>query len=222
MSSSFTNLKGNNDTINDKSGKETMHTTDNHEREVKFFILDQEEMRGRLSTLGATLLKNRVYEINLRFDTASQTLREKHQVLRLRKDDQNHLTFKDQADLSNGIADRRELEITIDNFDVARSILEALGYHVFMIYEKYRTTYQFKKCEIVLDELPFGFFIEIEGLTIDAIHSTANELGLDWEKRITLSYLDLFNNLKVNKKLQIENIVFESFEKKDFIESDFA
>lgn len=198
-----------------------MHTTDDHEREVKFFIVDLHELSTRLITAGAVLKKERVHETNLRFDTGGYSLRNQHQVLRLRKDDQTHLTFKDQADLSQGIADRRELEITVNNFDMARSILEALGYHVFMIYEKYRTTYQFKNCEIVLDELPFGFFVEIEGLTIDAIHTAANELGLDWGKRITLSYLDLFNNLKTNKKLQIENIVFESFKNTTFVESDF-
>jgi len=44
---------------------------------------------------------------------------------------------------------------------------------------------------------------------------------LDWEKRITLSYLELFNNLKTNKNLHMENIVFESFQNRKFIESDF-
>lgn len=30
---------------------------------------------------------------------------------------------------------------------------------VFMIYEKYRTTYQLNQCEVALDELPFGNFL---------------------------------------------------------------
>jgi len=198
-----------------------MHTIDNHEREVKFFIANLNEISARLIAAGAVLKKERVHEYNLRFDTSDHSLRSQHQVLRLRKDNQLHLTFKDQADLSEGIANRQELEITVNDFESTKKILEALGFLVFLIYEKYRTTYQIKECETVLDELPFGFFLEIEGETVDAIHAAASELGLDWEKRITLSYLELFDNLKANKKLQIENIVFESFRNTAFAESDF-
>ncbi len=198
-----------------------MRTIDNREREVKFFIADLNEISARLIAAGAVLTKERVYEYNLRFDTRDHSLRSRHQVLRLRKDDQVRLTFKDQADLSEGIANRQELEITVNDFESTKKILEALGFVVFLIYEKYRTTYQFGECEVVLDELPFGFFVEIEGLTVDAIHTAVSELGLDWGKRITLSYLELFDNLKVNKKLQIENIVFESFRNTAFVESDF-
>ncbi len=32
-----------------------------------------------------------------------------------------------------------------------------------LVYEKRRKTYKFRDVEIVLDELPFGFFMEIEG-----------------------------------------------------------
>jgi adenylate cyclase class 2 len=198
-----------------------MHTNDDHEREVKFFIADLKEMFSRLSVAGAVKQKERVREYNLRFDTPHQSLRSQHQVLRLRQDDQTHLTFKGQTDLSQGIADRRELEITVSDFNSARKILEGLGFVVFLIYEKFRTTYQLNACEIVLDELPFGYFMEIEGETAQVIQTVAQKLNLDWEKRITLSYLELFNNLKTNKNLHMENIVFESFQNRKFIESDF-
>lgn len=198
-----------------------MQTIDDHEREVKFFIADLNEISARLIAARAVLTKERVHEYNLRFDTRDHSLRSRHQVLRLRKDDQVRLTFKDQADLSEGIADRQELEITINDFESTKRILEALGFVVFLIYEKYRTTYQFGECEVVLDELPFGFFVEIEGLTVDAIHTAASKLGLDWEKRITLSYLELFGNLKANKKLQIDHILFKNFPSQNFIEADF-
>jgi len=45
-----------------------MHTNDDHEREVKFFIADLKEMFSRLSAAGAFKRKERVHEYNLRFD----------------------------------------------------------------------------------------------------------------------------------------------------------
>ncbi|RJQ44602.1 MAG: CYTH domain-containing protein [Anaerolineaceae bacterium] len=198
-----------------------MHTNDNHEKEVKFFLTDFNEISTRLFAAGAILQKERVHEYNYRFDTSNQKLRNHHQVLRLRQDKQAHLTFKGSSDFSAGITDRQELEITVSDFESTKKILEALGFMVFMIYEKYRTTYRFRECEIVLDELPFGSFMEIEGFSADSIRSAAEELGLNWEKRITLSYLELFHTLKVKKNLQMNHILFESFEHTSFVESDF-
>jgi len=44
-----------------------------------------------------------------------------------------------------------------------RSILERLGFVPVLIYEKRRETWLTNGVEIVLDELPFGLFMEIEG-----------------------------------------------------------
>ena len=104
---------------------------------------------------------------------------------------------------------------------MALTMLKALGFSVFMIYEKYRTTYHLNQCEVVLDELPFGDFLEIEGVSIQQIQATAEAINLNWEKRITLSYLELFNNLKANNNLQIDHILFKNFPKRNFKEADF-
>ena len=42
-------------------------------------------------------------------------------------------------------------------------ILEALGYYPALVYEKRRETWRLGETEIVVDELPFGLFMEIEG-----------------------------------------------------------
>ena len=84
-----------------------MHTNDHHEREVKFFLSDLQYCKQLLEHAGALLVKERVYELNYRFDNSTNSLQNKHQLLRLRKDDQVRLTFKDRTDLSAGIADRR-------------------------------------------------------------------------------------------------------------------
>lgn len=198
-----------------------MQTSDNREKEIKFFISDPIQMREHLLAHKALLKKERLFEVNLRFDTKQQSLRANRQVLRLRQDDHVRLTYKDQSEFSEGIADRRELEITVSDFETARSILEALGFEVFMIYEKYRTTFTLDQCEIVIDEMPFGNFIEIEGPSADTICDMALRLGLDWRKRITASYLDLFDRLITAHNLNITALTFSEFEGLYFSENEF-
>ena len=65
---------------------------------------------------------------------------------------------------------------------------------------------------MVLDELPYGFFCEIEGPNGEAIHAAAEKLGLDWEKRITASYADLFKRLQAARNLKIRDLTFADFE----------
>jgi adenylate cyclase class 2 len=78
---------------------------------------------------------------------------------------------------------RRELEVTVDDFEAAR-LLEALGYKVMLMYEKYRADYRLDGVMITLDEMPYGNFTELEGLDAASIQAVAKETDLDWETRI--------------------------------------
>ena len=51
--------------------------------------------------------------------------------------------------------------------DAMELILDALGFRAGLIYEKRRETWTLGKTEIVIDELPFGLFMEIEGAEQD-------------------------------------------------------
>jgi adenylate cyclase class IV len=48
-------------------------------------------------------------------------------------------------------------------FGKMQKIIESLGYVLQFTYEKYRTTYFIDDAYIMLDELPDGLFVEIEG-----------------------------------------------------------
>ena len=56
-------------------------------------------------------------------------------------------------------------------------ILMHLGLSESLIYEKRRQTFHYAGTEIAIDELPFGFFMEIEGVEQD-IEKAENELGI--------------------------------------------
>ena len=91
-----------------------------------------------------------------------------------------------------------------------------------LVYEKYRSAYMLGEVEISLDEMPFGNFCEVEGPDIESIKNTATLLDLDWEKRSTLSYLALFNNLKVKLGLAMRDLTFENFKEIKVTQQDIG
>lgn len=188
-----------------------MNETGN-EVEVKFLIENPGDLIDMLKSSGAVLIQPRVHEFNLRFDTADGALTKEHRVLRLRKDQKIHLTYKAPALPDQQVSIRREIEFEVSNFDDARQLLEALDYHVSISYEKYRQTYAFENCQIMIDEMPFGNFLEIEGSNAEAIESVATGLGLIWGLRCLESYMALFNRLKMHHGIEVANLTFAELE----------
>jgi adenylate cyclase class 2 len=183
------------------------------ELEVKFYLSDLPALRARLEAAGAQLYKPRVHEINLRFDTPSGDLTRGYRVLRLRQDSEARLTYKGPGELVDGVRSRQELEFTVSDFETARHFLEALGYEVSVMYEKYRATYTLEGVLVTLDEMPYGNFAEIEGPDGASIRKTAEVLGLDWERRILDSYIMLFDRLRERLGLAFRDLSFANFEK---------
>jgi adenylate cyclase class 2 len=186
-----------------------MKNYSNQEIEVKFYIHDLQAIQSKLIAANAKLIQERCLEVNLRFDQQDFGLSKDRRVLRLRKDTQNVLTYKGPAEMGKSVSIRQEIEVLVDDFDTTRSLLEGLGYHVYMVYEKYRAMYQYHKVIVTLDELPYGNFIEIEGPDARTIQQTANLLGLNWKERVTTSYIYLFEELKKNHpELDGRNLTF--------------
>lgn len=187
-----------------------MNTT-NLEIEAKFFISNLPALLEKLQSLGAISLRPRVLEVNLRFDTPDKKLSERAQVLRLRQDDQAILTFKSPGEIVDGVISRTELEVVVSDFQITRTLLEALGFQVFMTYEKYRQNFQLNDLVASVDEMPYGNFIELEGKSPEHVRSTAALLGLDWEQRINLSYTALLGLYNQNTGNSFRDLSFETF-----------
>lgn len=184
------------------------------EIEVKFLVRNAGSVTQRLEALGARLTHPEVYERNLRFDRPDGALTRSFQILRLRQDTRVRLTYKGKGFAVGEVGAREEIEFEADDFDAARAFLEALGFVVRMVYEKYRTTYEWDAVEIVLDRTPLGHFIEIEGPDEAAIKSAAASLGLDWEARCMLSYGALFETAKAAGGFTLRDMTFENFERR--------
>lgn len=185
------------------------------ETELKLAVEDLGPIEVALLAAGARLSAPRVLERNIRYDDANHALSAAHRVLRLRQDSRARLTYKAPIDpgapRNPDLNTRTEYEVTVDDFDTMHRILGALGYHPSWAYEKYRTTYTLHGCEIVLDELPYGHFVEIEGAP-DAITAVQAALGLAGAPNIASSYSELFDRLRDALHLAVTDLTFAQFE----------
>jgi len=189
-----------------------MSSDNNLEFEVKFLVPDLAAVRERLLAAGAQIDKPRVYEQNLRFDNAWDGLLRKAQLLRLRQDKIARLTFKGnpQEEISTEAKVREELEIEVSDFETMATILERIGFERRQVYEKYRETFALGAVEVVLDEMPYGNFVELEG-DEKGIQEAADQLQLDWDKRILDNYLSLMARLKELHQLSFDDVTFANF-----------
>jgi adenylate cyclase class 2 len=181
------------------------------ELEVKFYISRRKELEAKLVAQGGKLSEPRVHEVNLRLDTPDFTLLRTGRLLRLRQDRRARVTYKGAGSEEGGVRLRQELEFTVSDFNTARALFEALGYQVYMLYEKYRTTYKLGNVELALDEMPTGDFLEIEGPDGESIHKAAELLEINWEARILESYTVLFERTRERLGFDFQDLSFENF-----------
>lgn len=181
------------------------------ETEVKFYVKDLGRVEMRLRELKAHLIQPRVHEINLRFDNAEGSMRRNFKVLRLRQDTETKFTFKGPSEeRSDGVLSRKEIEFNVESFDAAKEFLEELGFSPIVFYEKYRTTYELNDVHIMLDELPYGTFVEIESDNIDALQKTAELLDLNWSMIVKAGYHALFERITEKFKLNPSQLSFDA------------
>ena len=135
-------------------------------------------LRRVLGELGARD-EGEVFEVNTLF--AGNGLDAERCALRVREEAgrRTMLTYKERPDSEpEAVKRRHEIETEVADAEAITALLEALGYRPTLVYEKRRATYQLGGAEVVLDELPFGWFVEIEGEEIDI---------LDAERRLELT-----------------------------------
>jgi adenylate cyclase class 2 len=181
------------------------------ETEAKFYVLNLTKIEVRLQDLGARLIQSRVLETNIRFDLPDDRLQSDRRVLRLRRDTDARLTYKSASTNEQGVLSRTEIEFIVEDFEKAKQFLEALDYQPIFYYEKYRTTYELDGILIMLDELPYGNFVEIEGETIESIRQVSDALNLKWNAAIGTSYSSLFKRVSKTLNLSFQDLSFEKF-----------
>jgi len=134
------------------------------------------EVVAALGEFGAKFVCDDVEENTI---FSNDLLFERRAMVRIRKTaDRSIITFKQRMESISGAKHQSEYETKVDDADATRSILEGIGLRRVLVYEKKRATYNFRNSEIVLDELPFGLFMEIEG-PLTAIAEAEMLLGIE-------------------------------------------
>jgi adenylate cyclase class 2 len=180
------------------------------EVEIKFYVEDPETLRRALREAGATG-GGRVFERNTRHDDAAGSLRARGELLRLRRDTACRLTHKSlplTADPEFKV--HRETETVVEDCGAMEAILRALGFPPVQVYEKYRETYSMGKAHVLLDTMPYGVFVEIEGGR-EEIRDIARRLGLPMSRRITATYLAIHDKVRDRLGLAAPDLTFEAY-----------
>lgn len=144
----------------------------------KKYRLDQKQfakLGKRLERIGA-IFEGETFEEN--YLHRGGVLDGRDAVLRLRKtNEKTTLTYKESLKSTRDVKHKIEHETEVADVDAMEEIIRTLGYRLSVVYEKRRRTWHLGSVEIVLDELPFGLYMEIEG-TPRMIAQTEKRLGI--------------------------------------------
>lgn len=155
----------------------------NIEYEAKFLNIDKDDIRHRLLTAGALLIRPEYLQRRIPFylpgDAASV-----NNWLRVR-DEGDKITLSYKSVDGDKIHNQQEICIVVDNFDNAVELLKQIGCKPKSYQETKRELWRLDNVEITIDEWPFlEPFLEVEGESEDAVRNVSEKIGFDYEKAV--------------------------------------
>ena len=145
------------------------------EKKYRLQIDRVDGIRSEIQKIGANNA-GKVFEANTIYGGGA--LDQQGAILRIRRiNDKAILTFKRRIENVSDVKRQIEFESEFTNPAALKEILKLLGFVPTLVYEKHRETWNLNNVEIVLDELPFGLFMEIEG-DLEEIRETEILLGI--------------------------------------------
>lgn len=181
----------------------------NRETEIKFRVDDLRALISKLRAAKFRMFTKRTHEINTLYDLPGEILRNRKELLRIRKyGSEWTLTHKSKGKTARH-SSRDELETRVADGKMMDAMLRALGYAPSFRYEKFRAEWADGKGQVVIDETPIGNFCEIEGPPrwIDA---TAQKLGISQKDYITKNYATLFLEWSVQTESRAKEMTFKA------------
>lgn len=188
------------------------------EFEVKFSKVNPTVVKEKLVSIGAVLTIARHMQRVQTFDFADRNeFKEKFTWARVRQEADNiTLTIK-EVSTKKTIESVKEIELIVDNFDKACELLKKLRLIEGPYVEKYREKWEFKNCEITIDEWPgLKPFVEIEGANESVVIDTSVILGFDYTKAIFGSVDNVYEaelGIKDTDFNKIKKLTFSNYKK---------
>ncbi len=182
------------------------------EFEAKFENIDKDEVRMKLKTVGAKLVRSEFLQKRAVF-----FLPKGHEInggwLRVR-DEGDKVTMSLKVVSGGKIEDQKEICLTVDSFENAKTFLKKIGCIEKAFQENKRERWILDGVDITLDEWPFlEPFIEIEGPSEEKVQGVSQRLGFDWSEAM-FGALDGLVNKRYGVPFEVINnetpkIVFE-------------
>lgn len=173
------------------------------------------KIRRALRDQGFRVIKSRLHEYNVLFDTSNRALRSHGKLVRMRRvGTHNLLTYKGPSEQGR-YKKRHEIEVVLPDAFGVEQIFNEIGYHPIFRYEKFRTEYAKARNtgKVLLDETPIGNYLEIEG-SPRWIDSTARLLGFSTSDYITRSYGFLYLAYCRERRVSPSDMLFSAKEMK--------
>jgi len=130
------------------------------EKKYRLTAADRRALEARLRKLG---YRSKPVEFEENTIYGGGHLDVEGRALRLRRvNGRAILTFKQRLPNKSAMKHQLENESVVEDADAVDAILRSLQFQPALVYEKRRTRWQVGKAKVVMDELPFGLFMEIE------------------------------------------------------------
>lgn len=184
------------------------------EIEVKFYPVNIEEIRAKLKSVGATCthpmrpMKRVVFsrENNPSLPVSFIRVRDEGNCVRV--------STKEYADEKKGIKFQRELDVIVDEFDKAVSLLEVAGLRKTHFQESKREQWELEGSEVCIDVWPhLKSYIEIESPSETHLRSVASKLGMVWDDHVNggalLLYMREYGWEKEEANKYIKKLLFD-------------
>lgn len=189
------------------------------EIEAKMRLSDRDALIQTLDQVGGVFVAD-LAETNSYFDSPGGGLKSTDQGLRIRvevaaagtPDESITTTITHKGPRAHGrLKSREETELVVNNPRDAAVLLDAIGYHHVLTFEKRRTRYTLDGCRVELDELPvLGGFVEIEGPTEALVIAARKKLGLSAAPLIKSSYIAMLKTHLHETGSDTDTIRFEN------------
>jgi len=177
------------------------------EVEIKFLVTDAKALARRLRAFRFQLLTRRTHEMNVLYDLPGYPLRQRGEILRLRKYGAAWTLTHKSKGTARRHKSRQEFETAVADGASLDRILRSLGFAPSFRYEKFRSEWGDGSGHVVIDETPIGTVAEIEGRP-RWIDRTAKLLGIPQTSYITLSYGALFDEWKRRTGSVVDEMTF--------------
>lgn len=155
------------------------------EFEVKFLEIDGDALRQKLISVGAqNIYRERLMKRNVYMDEDPTRLSHQGKWLRLR-DEGDKITLTLKQEQGYHIESVKEVEIEINDFEKAHTLVLGLGFIQKSYQETRREKWILDDVEIVIDTWPWiPTFVEIEGKNKVDVQEVSGKLEMEWDKRM--------------------------------------